>query len=488
MFIRNQEDIEKSIGDILYLKIPTSSKRQGNLMKLNKLAKLLITGALASGCMLGAIALTGCDASSSDELTSDTGLTGGVAGSVNGVEIPEDRITRAVNNIRLNYGYTEEDDWKNFLKQSNYTVEAMRYTILGGYIDEELVKQCADQLGVTVTEEEIDEKVNSMSSQYSSQEAWENAVNEVGYENGIEGYREELKYNILQEKIQKIYNDEATAEMEKNKNVISAINESISTYDGAKKSSMVLFSSDNEILAKSIRKQINDGEITIEEAAKEYSIDSATKDNGGDMGWDSINQQDEQYTAILDELDKVGEVSKATSTDNGWAIVELKDIYKAPKKVTKVSSVPEDFVTEIKTNAISSNTSEKYSDWLSDTKDQQDVVVNPMPDNLPYWVDMSGEFTEEEAKEINDDAYKELVGEAAAEETEAAADENENQESEASSDSSSAASEDGSSAAESADGGESASSDGEAASSSAESSADGQAGEGEADSSASASE
>ena len=93
-------------------------------------------------------------------------------------------------------------------------------------------------------------------------------------------------------------------------------------------------------------------------------------------------------------------------------------MYKAPKKVSKISDVPEDFATQIKTTETQTRASNKYNDWLDTVQEQQDVVVNPMPDNLPYWVDMSGEYTEEEMKEINDKAYEELVGEVAAEEAE----------------------------------------------------------------------
>lgn len=386
-------------------------------MKFNKFGKVLTSFALVSACAFGAVALTGCG-SDSGELKSDTGLTGGVAATVNDVEIPEDSVTRAINNIRISYGYTEDDTWKQFLKSGNYTVESMRYTLLDGFIEEELVKQCADQLGLSVTDEEIDEAVESVSSKYSTQDAWEKAVEEVGYENGIEGYRDSLKYSILKTKIDEIYSEEAQKEMKSNKNVLSAINESISQYDGAKKSSLILFSSADEELAKTVRKQIASGELTFADAAKKYSTDTSTKDKGGDMGWDKLNQFDEEYTTILNDLKKEGQLSKVTSTDNGWAIVQFSEVYDAPKKVNRISSVPEDFVTDIKTTETQSRTQDKYDDWIETVKSQQNVVVNPMPENVPYWVDLSGEYTEEEMKKINDEAYADLVGEVAAEETE----------------------------------------------------------------------
>lgn len=398
-------------------------------MRINKFAKAIATCAVASACVFGAVALTGCGSNDSGELTSDTGLTGGVAATVNGEEVSEDKVTRAINNLRLSYNYTDQDEWKDFLKQANQTPESLRYSILGTYVNELLVRQCADQLGVSVSDEEVDEKVQSMASQYSTEEAWENALKGAGYVDGIQEYKEAITYAMLQEKINGIYAEEAEKDMKDNKNVLSAVNESISQYDGAKKTSMVLFSSDEEILAKSTRKKIADGEMTIEEAAKEYSISSSAKEDSGDMGWNVLNQYDDEYTGILSDLEKKGAVSKATETENGWVVVQLKEIYKAPKKVSKLSSVPEEFVTEIKSNAVESKTSDKFDDWVDGLKGEQDVVVNPMPDNLPYWVDMSGDYTEDEMKKINDEAYEDVVGEVAAEEAEDSAVEGDSNES-----------------------------------------------------------
>ena len=70
--------------------------------------------AAAAGCAL-LFTLSGCtadDAANTEILESGTGLTGGVAAVVNGTEIEEDKVTRAINNMRLSYNYAEDEDWK----------------------------------------------------------------------------------------------------------------------------------------------------------------------------------------------------------------------------------------------------------------------------------------------------------------------------------------------------------------------------------------
>ena len=43
-----------------------------------------------------------------------------------------------------------------------------------------------------------------------------------------------------------------------------------------------------------------------------------------------------------------------------------------------------------------SQSSQNYSTWLSEQRETADVVINPMPEGLPYYVDMTQFETEDE--------------------------------------------------------------------------------------------
>ena len=62
-------------------------------MKKLPFAKSLASVSLAAVCALG---IVGCSEQTSDTPT----YTGGVAATVNGVEIPEDKVTQAIQDIR----------------------------------------------------------------------------------------------------------------------------------------------------------------------------------------------------------------------------------------------------------------------------------------------------------------------------------------------------------------------------------------------------
>ena len=68
-------------------------------MKKLPFAKSLASVSLAAVCALG---IVGCSEQTSDTPT----YTGGVAATVNGVEIPEDKVTQAIQDIRAQMSLT----------------------------------------------------------------------------------------------------------------------------------------------------------------------------------------------------------------------------------------------------------------------------------------------------------------------------------------------------------------------------------------------
>jgi FKBP-type peptidyl-prolyl cis-trans isomerase len=66
------------------------------------------------------------------------------------------------------------------------------------------------------------------------------------------------------------------------------------------------------------------------------------------------------------------------------------DSYKIPKSGKIVfAKVPEDIVSALKTQLASTNKGNLFDQWISQLVEQADVVVNQMPTDLSYYVDMS---------------------------------------------------------------------------------------------------
>lgn len=376
-------------------------------MKIRKLSKFLVVAMLGAVCALG---ISACSSDDNGELKSDTGLTGGVAATVNGTEIEEDRVTRAINNIRINNDYTTDDAWKQYLSMYGYTPASLRYTILGQLIDEQLVRQCADQLGVTTDDDEIQTYVEKMSSQYSSEDKWLEAVDKAGWDDEA-AYRDALRYSILHQKITDIYEEQADAELNDNAKLLEEVQDDISTYNGAKRISHIQFSKEDAGVATDVYNKLRSGEITWNAAVAEYSTDEDTKEANGDMGWDSVEEFSSSYKEVIDELVEIGQYSEPTQNKYGYEIVTLTDMWDMPEEVTSLNQVPGEFVNKIREDAAEKNGEELYEDWLTSLHETNTIEVNPMPENAPYNVEM--DYTQEEADEINEKALNELVSGAA---------------------------------------------------------------------------
>lgn len=376
--------------------------------------------AAAAGCML-LFAISGCsseEAANTEILESDTGLTGGVAATVNGTEIEEDKVTRAINNMRLSYNYAEDEDWKEYLKGQNATPESMRDQTLGTLIDQELILQFADQRGVTTNDEEIQSYVDKMAENYTTPEKWDEARKEGGFETD-DDYKEALRYSILQQKLQEGFEEAVQLD---DATLLTKAQESAPSYTGAKRSSHILFNEEDQETAQDVLTRIQTGELAFEDAVAEYSQDEGSKANGGDVGWDRLTTFVTEYTDALSNLSE-GQVTKElVKSKYGYHIIMVTDVFEAPETLTSLDQVPSEFLDEIRTTASDTDSQEAMDGWLLEMKQSSDVTINPMPENVPYDVDMSGEYTQEEMDEINKKANDELVGNVTEEEEELAAD------------------------------------------------------------------
>lgn len=375
--------------------------------------------AAAASCAL-LFALSGCaseEEANSEILQSDTGLTGGVAATVNGTEIEEDKVTRAINNMRLNYNYAEDEDWKEYLKGQNETPQSIRDQTLGSLIDQQLILQFAEQRGVTTNDEEIQSYVDKMKENYSTPEKWDEARKEGGFETD-EDYKEALRYSILQQKLQEGFREATQLD---DAALLAKAQESAASYSGAKRSSHILFNEEDQETAQDVLTRIQTGELSFDDAVAQYSQDEGSKENGGDVGWDRLTTFVTEYTDALSGLNK-GEVTKElVKSKYGYHIIMVTDVFEAPETITSLEQVPSEFLEEIRTTASDTDSQQAMDDWLLEMQQTSDVVINKMPENVPYNVDMSDQYSQEEIDEINKKAEDELAGVVTEEEEELAA-------------------------------------------------------------------
>ncbi len=352
-------------------------------MKASRLVKVVCTLGISAACIAG---IAGC---SGNNQQSDNP----VAATINGTNIYENTITDYIESVRQQQGLTDEDSWGNYLAQMGTDPSAVREQIINTYVTRELIKSGAEERGITVDSSEVDSYVEKMKANYDSDEKWQSALEQAGMTE--DEYRSEIE---LQLKAKALYNTFTSSEEPSQDDMLQYAQMYASAYDGAKRSSHILFNADDEATAQEVLNKINSGELDFAEAAKQYSQDTGSKEDGGDVGWDKTSSFVTEYTDALSGLEK-DQVSGLVTSTYGIHIIKCTDVFNAPKekaddgtetvKVTSIDQIPSEWQETIKESLQSSTQTTNYQNWLQEQKNNADLKINDMPEGLPYAVDMS---------------------------------------------------------------------------------------------------
>lgn len=344
-------------------------------MRRITLAKSALAVGLAAAC---AWTLMGCSAQSGD-----VKLTGGVAATVNGVEIPEDEVTMTVESVRSDQSMTDEESWGKWMAQYGYTPESVREEVLDGLINQEILLQNAESRGVAVDDATVDENVQSMKSNYESDEKWQEALSSVGITE--DEYRENIKLSLLYQGVTATFEEESAPTDD---SLMETAKTYMTYYDGAKRSSHILFDAADEATAQEVLNQINAGALDFATAAQEYSKDTGSASQGGDVGWDKLAQFVTEYTDALADLDE-GQVSGLVKSSYGIHVIKCTQVFNAPEELTSLDQIPAEFLSVLTDMVKKQNQQTAYSDWLKSCRDNSEVVINDLPKNVSYNLDIS---------------------------------------------------------------------------------------------------
>lgn len=378
-------------------------------MKTARIVRAACAAGLAAACMCG---IAAC---SSNE--SASGLTGGVAATVNGTEIAEDDVTTVIENLRASYSLEDQDTWGNYLASMGTTPDEIRSNVVDSFVEQELQKQGAEERGVTVEDSEIDTYVNYIKANYDNDEKWQQALQQAGFDDEA-AYRENIKESLLGNALIESF----TADDPTDDEIVEYASTAV-TFDVVKRSSHILFDVNDQETAQSVLDQINAGTLDFAEAAKEYSTDTGSAENGGDVGWDQLTSFVEEYQTALDGL-AVGQVSGLVESDYGWHIIKCTDEFTPPEEITSIDQLPQEFVDVYRDAVKQQKQQEAYQAWYDEYKEAANIVINDMPEGLPYAVDMSqyqtddgsaeGDSTDDVSAETEDGASDEAAADESA--------------------------------------------------------------------------
>ncbi|MBK5211003.1 MAG: peptidylprolyl isomerase [Coriobacteriia bacterium] len=218
-----------------------------------------------------------------------------------------------------------------FKSGSGTSEGTIRSTLLDELVDQELLTEEAKKQNITVTDAVVAQNLASLKAGYSDDAQFEAALKSAGYT--LDTIQAEVKWELMSNAIlaklvpvSSVTDKEALAYYNSNKTKFKV--------DAAKRSSHILFAAKDEATAKKVLEQLQEG-ANFAAMAKEYSTDTASAQNGGDLGWPTQSYATEFQNAV-DKLGK-GEMSGLVKSSFGWHIIKVTDTRKAGQESFKAA-------------------------------------------------------------------------------------------------------------------------------------------------------
>lgn len=365
--------------------------KQARKEKLSKAGKIVLVVIGIAAMLLSVSAMACSGVLNQVQSQEDYKLTGGVAATVNGVNIKEDTVTEQIMSLRQS-SYESDEDWATYLSQQGLTPESYRENVIDSIARQYLLTQAEKEYDITVSQDDLDEAWDEAVENYGGDEdTFVDMITQFGFTK--ETYQENTKSSLAQEKLREKV---ASVEDPTDDQIVSYINENLDTYNDARRSSHILFkvvddatdeeSAEVEAKAQEVLDKLNAGEVEFADAAKEYSEDSSA-DDGGDVGWDKLATFVTEYQDALSAL-STGQMSGLVKTTYGYHIILCTDQFNV-ESVSSADEIPEAIRDAISSKIKTEEESAKYSTWLNDYIDKADIKINEMPEDAPYNVDMS---------------------------------------------------------------------------------------------------
>ena len=246
----------------------------------------------------------------------------------------------------------------------------------------------------TVSDEEVEKAWKDACKSAGGAKAFKKTLKTYGYTEDT--YKDSLKESLAQQKLKHAV---APTSKPKDSEIADYINENLSNYNDARRSSNILIkvdsdASDEDKAAAKAKAQecldkINSGELSFEDAVEQYSDDTGSKDKKGDVGWDKLTTFVDSYQAALEGLNK-GDVSDVVESTYGYHIIKCTDYFHVDNQVDDIKQVPKDIKKYVSNVVKTQAASTAYSEWLEQYKKDADITVNPMPKDVPYNVSLKG--------------------------------------------------------------------------------------------------
>ena len=372
--------------------VPLTRKQVSRREKERRQRLILIGVAAAIGCVILAILGYGAYQEFVAKPSAPVAM-------VNGVPIPTRtyqkrvlltrmEIDEAIQSLRIQQAQLDPeadafyitliDQQISYLSQQRALLDGERP--LDDLVDEELIRQAAEEQGVVVSQEEIDRRIEQ-SFGYSGEQPTPVPAPTSAITATTELTPTEAPTPMTRARFEELYSDYLSARQEgaglseaEYREIVRAriVQEKMEEFVGQQVSTTELHIRARHILldteeeAEAVLRRLQQGE-DFEVLATEVSTDTLTAELGGDLGWLPKGQMDEAFDEVAFNL-PVGEISDVVETSRGFHIIMVEE---------------RDERRELDPAALDQRMRDAFDVWLSGLRDTADIEKFWSPDKVP---------------------------------------------------------------------------------------------------------
>lgn len=308
--------------------------------------------------------------------------TQAVAATVNGEAIDEQTITDYIQNYRETNDLMDDQSWAQYLVDNDMTPETLREQTINYYVQQKVIEQDAASKDLSVSDDEVEAQLTEIKDYYDYDDAkLEEQVESIGYT--MDTYKEYVKQSLLQEKLtEAVTGDDVPSDEE----ILESAKSYASILNGAKYIDTIVFDAADAEKAADVAKQAKEGGDF-----EQLSAENSTTENFD--GWDVLVIPDDAVATAVANM-KAGDVSDVIESADGTSlfVVKVTEVCNVDeeKGFASVEEIPTEIKEQIAESLKTSNASMTFSTYIDEKVEEAEVVINPMPEGLPYDVSLDG--------------------------------------------------------------------------------------------------
>jgi peptidyl-prolyl cis-trans isomerase C len=254
--------------------------------------------------------------------------------------------------------------------------EALIAQIMPQLVEIEIAKAYAEEQGITVSEQDVNQEVETLKDQVAQQaqgqdigreEAFDQALQQAGITE--EQLRQQIREQLPIQKVQERVAGDVGPSQEEVEQFYEQNKAAQFTTPETRCTRHILFNKDQKEKAEEVKQQLqNGGDFAA--LAKEYSQDPGSAEQGGDLGCIGRGETVPNFEEAVFGAEQ-GEIVGPVETDFGYHVIEVTDIQE--EATQPLSEVEAQIRDQLTTEA----QSEEFTAWLQKQKEQRNVKYLP---------------------------------------------------------------------------------------------------------------